>query len=220
MAYTKKNTTKNSSTENDIQTASSKNDMVETLEKENKELKSQISEMQSNIKMLMEQITLMNNNKTTYSSTNIKDIQVVSLTNANLLLTTTGRSDGKHYNFTHQFDSQPIPETDLKEIVRAMPKTARNGYFYICDEQFVRENGLYSSYREILDKTKLENIFNISSEQFITTFKNSPKGQQSIIESMVVNKCINGEKVDANILLELKKITGKDYMNIVSIEEE
>lgn len=219
MAYTKKTEKKEESVKTN---SSNMSNELENFQKENQELKQQLEQMKQTMSSLMNQVALMaqmsqNNN---VQKTSIRDIEVVSLTNANLLITTTGRSDGKHYNFTHQFESQPIPENDLKDIVRSMPNTARNGYFYICDEDFVRDNGLYSSYRDILSNIEMKELFQLSSEDFIKNYIKAPKGQKSIIESMIINKKLNGEKVDANIMLELKKYTGKDYMEIEPIVKE
>lgn len=197
---------------------------LELVQKENEELKEQLNQMKETMTSLMSQVALMTQlsqvNTNNSSKPQIKDIEVISLTNANLLLTTNGRSDGKHYNFTHQFESQPIPETDLKDIVRSMPNTARNGYFYICDENFVRDNGLYSSYRDMLSNTEMEELFQLNLEDFIQNYNKAPKGQKAIIESMLINKRLNGEKVDANIMLELTNKTGKNYMEIEPIIQE
>lgn len=227
MAYTKKTakTTSDTNTEKEkerIVNQVERNDSTESLKQENESLKTQMAEMKANMEMMMKQIAIMSQVGATQqtSSNVVKDIEVVSLTNAHLLITTTGRADGKHYDFNEQFESQPIPEIDLKEIVRAMPNTARNGYFYICDEEFVRNNGLYSSYRTMLNKTDLENLFTLNSKDFMVSYNNAPKGQKAIIESMVVNKKLAGQEVDANILLELQKITGKNYMEIEPIEDE
>lgn len=224
MAYTKKNSSKNNLVTNEKDNQiENQNKQDNILFQENKELKTKLIEMQSNMELLMKQITLLssnNDNKTNDIPSNNREIEVVNLSNSNLLISTTGKSDGKCYNFNEQFDSQFIPEFDLKEIVRTMPKTARNGYFYICDEQFIKENGLYSYYVSMLDKLKMKDLFNLEVNEFIANFNSCPKGQQSIIESMVTNKCLLKEKIDANILIALGKITQKNYLDLYSIQEE
>ena len=117
-----------------------------------------MSQMQEQMNTLLQQFAMLNLSGQNFNQQD-KDIDVVSLVNATLLISTNGRSDGKVYKFTKQFESRPIPESDLKEIVRAMPRTAREGYFYILDSDFIRNNGLSSSYRNILTQTEMANIF-------------------------------------------------------------
>lgn len=148
----------------------------------------------------------------------VKDIEVISLTNARLILSTNGKGDGRKYQFTQQFESIIIPEDDLREIVHAMPQTVSNGYCFINDPMFVKKNRLSGSYRNILDKTGMVNVLTLSPKDFVAKYNSVPKAQQSIIESMVVDTLLNGGTVDANILMELKNHTGMDYFTIEPIE--
>lgn len=189
---------------------------IENITKENAELKNQIEQIQNQMNALLQQFAMLNLNNSVNNQD--KDIEVVSLVDATLLISTTGRSDGKIYEFKKQFESQPIPVGDLKEIVRAMPRTARDGYFYILDSDFVRENGLSSSYRNILNDTEMANIFNLNSVDFVETYKKVSDAQRKVIENMLINKRLMGEEVDANIMLGLQKVTNRNYMEIEPLE--
>lgn len=189
---------------------------IEAITKENSELKAQMKQMQEQMNLLFQKFAMANLNG--QSNQQDKDIDVVSLVNATLLISTNGRSDGKVYKFTNQFESQPIPESDLKEIVRAMPRTSRDGYFYILDSDFVRNNGLASSYRNVLDQTEMANIFNLNSKDFIEKYNYVSNAQKKIIENMLINKRLMNEDVDANIMLALQKVTGRNYMEIEPLE--
>lgn len=216
---TKKTTTTAKPNSTNVSNEMANNKEIEAIAKENNELRQQLEKMQNDLNKLLQNYTLMNLANQNNNNQE-KDIEVVSLVNATLLISTTGRSDGKIYEFKKQFESQPIPYNDLKEIVRAMPRTARDGYFYILDSDFVRENGLSSSYRNILNSTDMANIFNLNSKEFVQTYKNVSDAQKRIIENMLINKRLMNEEVDANIMLELQKVTNRNYMEIEPIDME
>lgn len=221
---TRKTTTKNTvtTTDNSQQVLEMvKQEDMEKIAKENEELKNQMITMQNQMNILLQQIATLNlSNVNTVQED--KDIEVVSLVNATLTISTNGRSDGKVYEFRKQFETMPIPASDLKEIVRAMPNTAREGYYYILDPDFVRNNGLSSSYRNILNQTEMANILNLPSKEFLAKYQSASDAQKKIIESMLINKKMMGEDVDANIMFGLQKLTGRNYMEIepLNMKEE
>ena len=49
---------------------------------------------------------------------------------------------------------------------------------------------------------------------------NACNEQKKIILDMVVDKKLNGEDVDANIVAQLSKACGKDLINIDALDEE
>ena len=199
-------------------------DTVNTdIKSENEVLKEKLAEMEDKMKTLIQQMSVLSQFtpapvKTVASID--KDIEVANLCVGPLLLSTNGRADGRRYDFDTQFQIRYIPESDLKEIVRSMPNTATSGRFFINDEDFVRSVGLSSSYKNMLDRVKLSNLFNLNADDFIKTYRGASKVQKSIIEQMVTNKCMENENIDANILRAISKETGKDYMNIEPLPEE
>lgn len=211
------NTRKSSSAKTTTKTTITNAQDIESITKENNELKLQMSQMQEQMNTLLQKFAMLNLSGQNFNQQD-KDIDVVSLVNATLLISTNGRSDGKVYKFTKQFESQPIPESDLKEIVRAMPRTAREGYFYILDSDFIRNNGLSSSYRNILTQTEMANIFSLNSKEFMEKYSYVSDAQKKIIENMLINKRLMNEDVDANIMLALQKATGRNYMEIEPLE--
>lgn len=211
------NTRKSSSAKTTTKTTITNAQDIESITKENNELKVQMSQMQEQMNTLLQKFAMLNLSGQNFNQQD-KDIDVVSLVNATLLISTNGRSDGKVYKFTKQFESRPIPESDLKEIVRAMPRTAREGYFYILDSDFIRNNGLSSSYRNILTQTEMANIFSLNSKEFMEKYSYVSDAQKKIIENMLINKRLMNEDVDANIMLALQKATGRNYMEIEPLE--
>lgn len=211
-------------TENNIKTNEKE---TEKLQKENENLRNDLDTMKAQMEEMMKQMAsfsqmsnMFANFAQSQSSYVDKDIEVVSLITGQLVLSTTGRADGKIYSFSKQFEEQGIPVSDLKAICSSMKPTAMNGKFFINDVDFVREAGLSSSYRNILNQVELNEIFNLSVDEFTEKFKRATKAQKNIIQSMVKDRRLNGEFVDANIMMALKDMTGIDYMSIEKLPEE
>lgn len=226
---TKKNITTEEKNEKDTVSATTtttittiSEESYENLKKENESLKDNISRLNEKMNLLMEQMLKMGqvSNTTSKVTDSNKDVEVFSMVIGKLLLSTTGKSDGKMYIFNEQFEAQPIPFNDLKEICRTMKSFAQNGKFFINDEEVVRELGLVSSYRSILDAYHLQNIFSLAPNDFVAEYNRVNKAQKAVIENMVANKCLMDEDIDANILKALSKVTGRDYMNIEPLPEE
>lgn len=185
---------------------------------ENKRLKENIENMEAKLNLLIQQFASIAQPAKSQIEEE-KEIEVTNLCVGRLVLSTTGKSDGRRYDFVEQFETRLIPEGDLKEIIRAMPGTAKSGMFFINDVDFVKANRLSSSYKNILDTDGLYNIFN-SSADFLSKYRSASNIQKTIIENMVSDRSINGEEIDANILKALSKETGRDFMNIDPILEE
>lgn len=183
------------------------------VEKENAELKEKLFAMETQMETLMK---MMGSNMGGNSSPkkDIKDILVISLVTGHLLLTTDGLGSGRHYDFDEQFETVLIPENDLREIVRSMPKTTQNGYFYIDNKEFVQDMNLEYAYRKILSGEDLNKIFNNNCETFMKIYNSAVEGQKKIIVETAINKKMQKEHIDANILIELGKACDKDLLSI------
>ena len=132
-------------------------------------------------------------------------------------LTVKGNS---YYHFDKQFDKRAFSETEATAIVNNMPNAAREGIFYITDAQFVEDNDLSDAYENMIDDVKMKTILSLDANSVLVLYKNASEAQKTIIENMIVNGRLNGEALDANILVELGKITGKNYMEIETMDKE
>ena len=101
-----------------------------------------------------------------------------------------------------------------------MPNAAREGIFYITDAQFVEDNDLSDAYENMIDDVKMKTILSLDANSVLVLYKNASEAQKTIIENMIVNGRLNGESLDANVLVELGKITGKNYMEIDTMDKE
>ena len=132
-------------------------------------------------------------------------------------LTVKGNS---YYHFDKQFDKRAFSEAEATAIVNNMPNAAREGIFYITDAQFVEDNDLSDAYENMIDDVKMKAILSLDANSVLVLYKNASEAQKTIIENMIVNGRLNGESLDANVLVELGKITGKNYMKIETMDKE
>lgn len=213
MAYTKKVDTNIKENEKNIVDSID----ITNLEKENMQLKEKMLEIEKQMNQLL---SALNNQSNIESSNEDRDIEVISLTNAQMILSTTGKADGKKYEFEKQYTIKYIPESDLKLIINSMPRITQGGSYYINDKEFVQKNRLTGLYKNILDPTVMKNILDKNHEEFIAIYESALLGQKTIINSMVFDKRLNGENVDANILMYLQNKTNIDYINIEPLLKE
>lgn len=190
---------------------------------EKPETDSRIAEQANEIAELKAQIALlMKAQKASTQTTTVESVpkKKKSITIINLFaggLTVKGNS---YYHFDKQFDKRAFSEAEATAIVNNMPNAAREGIFYITDAQFVEDNDLSDAYENMIDDVKMKTILSLDANSVLVLYKNASEAQKTIIENMIVNGRLNGESLDANVLVELGKITGKNYMEIDTMDKE
>lgn len=190
---------------------------------EKPETDSRIAEQANEIAELKAQIALlMKAQKASTQTTTVEPTpkKKKSITIINLFaggLTVKGNS---YYHFDKQFDKRAFSEAEATAIVNNMPNAAREGIFYITDAQFVEDNDLSDAYENMIDDVKMKTILSLDANSVLVLYKNASEAQKTIIENMIVNGRLNGEPLDANVLVELGKITGKNYMEIDTMDKE
>ena len=190
---------------------------------EKPETDSRIIEQANEIAELKAQIALlMNMQKASAQTATVesapkkkKNVTIINLFAGGL--TVKGNS---YYHFDKQFDKRAFSEAEATAIVNNMPNAAREGIFYITDAQFVEDNDLSDAYENMIDDVKMKTILSLDANSVLVLYKNASEAQKTIIENMIVNGRLNGESLDANVLVELGKITGKNYMEIDTMDKE
>ena len=190
---------------------------------EKPETDSRIAEQANEIAELKAQIALlMKAQKASTQATTVesapkkkKNVTIINLFAGGL--TVKGNS---YYHFDKQFDKRAFSEAEATAIVNNMPNAAREGIFYITDAQFVEDNDLSDAYENMIDDVKMKTILSLDANSVLVLYKNASEAQKTIIENMIVNGRLNGESLDANVLVELGKITGKNYMEIDTMDKE
>ena len=190
---------------------------------EKPETDSRIAEQANEIAELKAQIALlMNMQKASAQTTTVesapkkkKNVTIINLFAGGL--TVKGNS---YYHFDKQFEKRAFSEAEATAIVNNMPNAAREGIFYITDAQFVEDNDLSDASENMIADVKMKTILSLDANSVLVLYKNASEAQKTIIENMIVNGRLNGEALDANILVELGKITGKNYMEIETMDKE
>lgn len=143
-----------------------------------------------------------------------KMVKIISLVAGGLTL-----QGSRIIRIDKQFDSVSVTDSEARIIISNMPKSAREGIFYIADNDFVEENDLEDAYQTILDDRQLKTVLSKNAKDVVDIYQNAPDAQKKIIDSMIVDGRLMGLEIDANILMELGKISGIDYFGIEKVEE-
>ena len=211
------NTKKVKSTEAEVvETAEATNPAVE----ENEALKAKIAEQEQQMADLMAQIKVMMQAQAATNPVNIEEkaargIKFISLVSGGLTL-----KGNRMYHIDKQFGYKMIPESEARAILSNMPNTIASGMVYIADKEFVNKNDLSGVYEEILSDKQLKELLQQNANDVCEIYKQASMAQREIIVDMVVNRKLNGLPIDANIVVEIGKLCGKDLMSITPEEEE
>lgn len=211
------NTKKVKSTEAEVaKTAEVTNSAVE----ENEALKAKIAEQEQQMADLMAQIKVMMQAQAATNPVNIEEkaargIKFISLVPGGLTL-----KGNRMYHIDKQFGYKMIPESEARAILSNMPNTVASGMVYIADKEFVNKNDLSGVYEEILSDKQLKELLQQNANDVCEIYKQASMAQREIIVDMVVNRKLNGLPIDANIVVEIGKLCGKDLMSITPEEEE
>lgn len=211
------NTKKVKSTEAEVvETAEVTNSAAE----ENEALKAKIAEQEQQMADLMAQIKVMMQAQAATNPVNIEEkaargIKFISLVPGGLTL-----KGNRMYHIDKQFGYKMIPESEARAILSNMPNTVASGMVYIADKEFVNKNDLSGVYEEILSDKQLKELLQQNANDVCEIYKQASMAQREIIVDMVVNRKLNGLPIDANIVVEIGKLCGKDLMGITPEEEE
>ena len=75
-------------------------------------------------------------------------------------------------------------------------------------------------YAGMLNDEQMKTLLNQDANYVCDVFENATDSQKRIIIDMVSDRQLNGNPVDANILVRLGKLCGVDFLNIEPLEEE
>ena len=176
-------------------------------------LKAQIEELKAQMQ-LMSQMMAMKPVETTHKSSD-RPITFVNMSIGTLVLkgSTIWKIEG-------QFEKRDFIESEAIIIANNMRDAIRKGYVYISDPEFVESQHLTEVYAHLLTPEQLRSLFNKDTKYVLDAYRMAGDEQKGIIEDMVAKKRLAGESVDANLLVEIKKSSGKDFMSIEPEDEE
>lgn len=117
------------------------------------------------------------------------------------------------YRIEGQFKSRSFLEREARIIVNNMKNAIEQGYIYIANADFVKENDLDLIYENLLSDKELRELFGKNPQVIIETYKTVNEGQKQIIVDMIQEAKENNKYIDANVLLEIGKLSGVDLIN-------
>ena len=182
------------------------------------ELKKQMATMMAQMQKLTQENTQLKAKATSNSQIETNDIDadttipVVSLTTGTLVVSTLGNGLGTVYRFENFGEVQDIPFSDLKDIVKNKPNFAREGAYYIDDENAVKKLRLERQYQNILSEDDIKRFFKGTADNAVKIYNNMTPMQKHQIVSLIEDKIQKKESIDANILVSIGKLANKDFL--------
>ena len=187
---------------------------------EKEQLKAQLAEQQRRMADMMAQMQVLmqaqSNSTTSNKPVNSnKQIVFINMTSGGLNLKGT-----RMYHIDNQFGTKSVQESEARVIVANMPNTIAEGYVYIPDNEFLESCNMGGVYDGMLNDEQMKTLLNQDANYVCDVFENATDSQKRIIIDMVSDRQLNGNPVDANILVRLGKLCGVDFLNIEPLEEE
>lgn len=191
------------------------------VDEEKEALKRQVEEQRKQMEELMAQMKLMADmvsNKTPVVEKPVnekKNITFVNMVKGGMNIKGT-----RYYHMKNQFETKVLPETEARVVLNNMPNAIQSGLLYITDKEFVVENGLEDYYDGLINDKTLKTLLEKRCDEVVEIYNNANPEQKKIILDMVVARKLNGERIDANIVVELGELCGKDLQSIERLEDD
>lgn len=215
MATTKKKTETINSTKESLENNKFVDKEKELLKEKLASQEKEMSDLKAQMEMLLKSLSNKEEKNDSKVKNNKKTIKFINMTTGGFTIRGT-----RLYHLDKQFDFQVFSESEARVIVNNMPNSIANGQLYIADHNFVEECELDYIYESLIDDKTLKYLLNKNSEDVCEIYKNASDSQKKIIVDMVMEKQINEEKIDANVLVDLGKLCGIDFMKIEPLEKE
>lgn len=210
MATNTKRTTTTSMKKTEENNQTTDNALVQ----ENELLKKQMEAMQAQMELLAKQMA-MSNTPVVATKKSERNIEFINMVPGTLVLKGT-----QIWKIEGQFNSRSFLESEARIIVNNMQNTVRSGIVYIADSEFIKDCELEAAYTSLLSNEQLKNLLTKNFNEVVEIYKTVPKAQQDIIVSMIKEKKETGVYIDANILIQIGELCGKDLVHSAEYEDE
>ncbi len=146
-------------------------------------------------------------------------IEVMSLTDGQLSLSTEPFGKGLTYTFEKFGETKRITFEKLMDIIEARRTFMERGYFYIMDDRVIRIAGLTHIYDKILPREDILKVFSDEYEDAKDTFDKANDGQKEVMIYILEKKLFNDEHVDANLVQHMADYCGRDIRDSVDFSK-
>lgn len=178
---------------------------MESLKKENAELKSQLQMILEKLSNMEETKNISEDNEADNEDMELykdisplKPIKVISLTDGGVSLRTNTSGTAKTFRFDKFGHTTSITYSDLQDVIATNRTFIEDGSVYICDADVVRNNYLEEFYDKFLTVDKITNILTFNKTDIADMVSNTTESIQETIISLIVKKINNNEYVDMN----------------------
>ena len=143
-----------------------------------------------------------------------RSIKFINLCNGSIVL-----KGNRFWTIDGQFNSRAIPEADARVIVSTMPNLITSGMICVPDKDFLAEYDIDDSYDGVLNDKALKTLLSKNTDDIVEIYKNASDEQKNIIVDMISERKLHNQRVDANVLVEIGKLCGRDLSQIEPMED-
>ena len=143
-----------------------------------------------------------------------RSIKFINLCNGSIVL-----KGNRFWTIDGQFNSRAIPEADARVIISTMPNLITSGMICVPDKDFLAEYDIDDSYEGVLNDKALKTLLSKNTDDIVEIYKNASDEQKNIIVDMISERRLHNQRVDANVLVEIGKLCGRDLSQIEPMED-
>lgn len=174
--------------------------------------KKMLAEMQAQMAKMQEQMSAKTEVvvKQMPSRSNDK-IKCISLSPNPVNISTLPNNRGKKFTFEKYGSSWSIRRGDLEDVVSSYENTMKSGLIYVCDRDFIEEQGLDEYYNNSLySKELLDKLVYLREDADVEMFLNMSKQLQEATAVRIVRLFKMNEHYEPNVLARIKTEAGFD----------
>lgn len=181
-------------------------------EKELEQTKQLLAEMQKQMAEMQKQMAAKTEVVVTQMPSRSNDkIKCISLSPNPINVATMPNNRGKKFTFEKYGSSWSIRRGDLEDIVSSYENTMKSGLVYVCDRDFIEEQGLDEFYdNSLYSKELLDKLVYLREEADIEMFLNMSKQLQEATAIRIAKLFKANERYEPNVLARIKTETGFD----------
>lgn len=142
-----------------------------------------------------------------------KAIKFVNLGTGTVVLKGT-----RFWEISGQFNSRMIPEAEARAIVSNSPNLLTSGVVCVPDPEFLAEYDIDVNY-DVLSEKELRSLLTKSADNISYIYQNTSDEQKQIIVNMIIERKHKNQYVDANVLVEISKLCGRDLSQVEAMDE-
>jgi hypothetical protein len=137
-------------------------------------------------------------------------IKVMSLYPGILYLTKEPKGKGIPFIFRKFGEVKRILYRDLVNIMEVNPRFLDEGFYVILNNKVIRKHGLDDAYSKLLTKEKIDQILAGENQtDAVNFFKAANDSQKQNICNLIMQKLVNDEFIDLNLLDRISREMGK-----------